>query len=106
MHLAGKAQAIAKRGGLNPDDFWLHKFRVTPMQRLTAEKYRAELEALYIGAGFRSLVAPADEEGYWNELLAAYDDAIERAEHITTEQQLQGALVTAKLRGLLSYCSK
>ncbi len=30
---------------------------------LTAEKYRAALEALYIAAGFRSLVAPADEEG-------------------------------------------
>jgi hypothetical protein len=80
------------------------------MQELTAEKYRAELEALYIVAGQRSLLAPADEEGYWNELLAAYDDEIERVEHITTEQQLQEALVTARLRGLLSYlpviCSK
>lgn len=73
------------------------------MQRLTAEKYRAGLEALHIVAGFRSLVAPADEEGYWNEILAPYDDAIERAEHITTEQQLQTARVTARLRGLLPY---
>jgi hypothetical protein len=76
------------------------------MQRLTAEKYRADLEALYIVAGLRSLVAPADEEGYWNELLAAYDDAIEQAEHITTEDQVQAALVTARLRGLPVTSSK
>jgi hypothetical protein len=61
------------------------------------------LEAFYIAAGFRTLVAPADEEGYWNERLAALETEMDRAEHITTELQLREAQVTARLRGLLSY---
>ena len=61
------------------------------------------MEALYIAAGFRSLVVPVDEEGYWNERLTALETEMDRAEHITTEPQLREALVTARLRGLLSY---
>jgi hypothetical protein len=68
----------------------------------TAAKYRAELEAGYIVAFERSLKAPADEEAFWDKRLKEYEDEKERAEQgFATEEQLQAAWCTARLRGLI-----
>jgi hypothetical protein len=64
------------------------------------DEYLAKLEAAFFIAVERARLAPADEVEPLNKLLDEYVVEMERAGEISTEDDLQAAWVTARLRGL------
>jgi hypothetical protein len=70
-----------------------------PMSR--HDEYTAKLVAAFFMAVERARLAPADEVEPLNKLLDEYVFEMERTGEISTEEELQAAWVTARLRGLL-----
>jgi hypothetical protein len=65
------------------------------------DEYIAKLEAAFFMAVERARLAPADEVEPLNKLLDEYVVEMGSAGEISTEEELQRAWVTARLRGLL-----
>jgi hypothetical protein len=70
-----------------------------PMSRHA--EFIAKLEAAFCMTVERSRLAPADEVEPLNKLLDEYVVEMAHAGEISTEEELQKAWVTAKLKGLL-----